>query len=61
MTISSIRDIEVRDKADAWLSLQAQFAVGQETLGAQVVSRLGRWVAMQAPTGRRFCGPGREP
>lgn len=26
-----------------------------ETLGAQVVSRLDRWVVMQAPTGQRFC------
>lgn len=26
-----------------------------ETLGAQVVDRLPRWVVMQAPTGQRFC------
>jgi len=26
-----------------------------EKLGAQVVSRLERWVVMQAPTGQRFC------
>jgi catechol 2,3-dioxygenase-like lactoylglutathione lyase family enzyme len=26
-----------------------------ETLGASVVSRLERWVVMQAPTGHRFC------
>lgn len=26
-----------------------------EALGAQVVSRLDRWVVMQAPTGQRFC------
>jgi Glyoxalase-like domain len=26
-----------------------------ETLGAQVVDRLDRWVVMQAPTGQRFC------
>jgi Glyoxalase-like domain len=26
-----------------------------ETLGATVVSRLERWVVMQAPTGQRFC------
>ena len=26
-----------------------------EALGAQVVSRLERWVVMQAPTGQRFC------
>jgi len=26
-----------------------------ETLGATVVSRLPRWVVMQAPTGQRFC------
>ncbi len=26
-----------------------------EALGAHVVSRLDRWVVMQAPTGQRFC------
>ena len=26
-----------------------------EKLGATVVSRLERWVVMQAPTGQRFC------
>jgi predicted enzyme related to lactoylglutathione lyase len=26
-----------------------------EKLGAEVVSRLERWVVMQAPTGQRFC------
>jgi predicted enzyme related to lactoylglutathione lyase len=26
-----------------------------EALGAQVVTRLERWVVMQAPTGQRFC------
>ena len=26
-----------------------------EALGAAVVSRLERWVVMQAPTGQRFC------
>jgi len=26
-----------------------------ETLGAEVVARLDRWVVMQAPTGQRFC------
>lgn len=26
-----------------------------EKLGADVVSRLDRWVVMQAPTGQRFC------
>lgn len=26
-----------------------------EKLGASVVSRLERWVVMQAPTGHRFC------
>jgi hypothetical protein len=26
-----------------------------ETLGAQVVARLERWIVMQAPTGQRFC------
>jgi catechol 2,3-dioxygenase-like lactoylglutathione lyase family enzyme len=26
-----------------------------EALGAEIVSRLDRWVVMQAPTGQRFC------
>jgi len=26
-----------------------------ETLGAKVLSRLRRWVVMEAPTGQRFC------
>jgi hypothetical protein len=40
-------DIETDDIAAEVLRLEA--------LGAHVVSRLDRWVVMQAPTGQRFC------
>jgi len=43
-----------RERASASDDIPAEVA-RLEKLGAMVVSRLQRWVVMEAPTGQRFC------